>query len=185
MPLSRFLKGLVISLALFAAPVAAFAQVSAIRSGVNSAAGAARLTQTNCTGTTCVIDIISRVVTVAVQFSGVLLLCYFLYAGFLWMTASGEPKNVQEAQSMIKNAIIGLVLITVSFAIANFVLDQLSNVLSGPQSGGGAAQTAGDSGTPSTGGTQTAPEPYRPGGPGGQQTGRPASENTDNIDRSF
>jgi hypothetical protein len=162
MSLSRLGKGLLLALALFSGPSLAFAQVSAIQGGVDTAARAAGVTTTSCRGTACVLNIISRLITIAINFSGILLLCYLLYAGFLWMTASGDPKQVTAAQDMIKNAVAGLVLITVSFAISSFVLEQLGVIITGQQpstpagaevqtSGPGAGAAAGAAGAAAAG----------------------------------
>jgi hypothetical protein len=62
----------------------------------------------------------------------VVLLFYVLRAGFLWMTAGGDDKQVTTAKNMIRDAVIGLVVIIAGFAISNFVLQQLVTVTNGP-----------------------------------------------------
>ena len=54
----------------------------------------------------------------------------FVYSGFLWMTAGGDEKQVKTAKDMIRDAVIGLVVIIAGFAISNFVLQQLVTVTS-------------------------------------------------------
>ncbi len=61
---------------------------------------------------------------------GILLLVYLVYAGFLWMTAT-DSKGPDKAKEMIKNAIIGLIIIVSSFAISNFVLQALPGITGG------------------------------------------------------
>lgn len=73
-------------------------------------------------------EIIGQIINIVLGFMGIVLLAYFLYAGFLWMTAGGDSKKVSEATTMIRNAIIGLVIIVASFAISNFVLTQLVDI---------------------------------------------------------
>lgn len=73
-------------------------------------------------------EIVGSIINVVLGFLGILLLVYLLYAGFLWMTAGGDSKKVDEAKAMIKNAIIGLVIITAAFAISSFVLGSLITV---------------------------------------------------------
>lgn len=111
-------------------PAVAFAQLSAIKGGVDAAAGAAQLRTASCTGAACATRIIGQVINVAVGFSGVVLFGLFIYAGFLWMTAQ-TGKDVETAQGIIKNAVMGLLLIGASYAIAAFVLSQLSTVVNG------------------------------------------------------
>lgn len=60
---------------------------------------------------------------------GVLLLVYIIYAGFLWMTSDGDT-GTKKAKDMIKNAVIGLVIIVSAFAISSFVLTQLAGLQS-------------------------------------------------------
>jgi hypothetical protein len=88
------------------------------RAGVGSAANAS------------LPDVVGRVINVLLGFIGILLLIYILYAGFLWMTAGGEDKKVEQAKTMLKNSIIGLLIIIAAFAITNFVLGSLINVAS-------------------------------------------------------
>lgn len=42
---------------------------------------------------------------------GAIALLMFVYGGIIWMTAGGEAKNVEGAKSIIKNSVIGLLLI--------------------------------------------------------------------------
>ena len=48
-----------------------------------------------------------------------------LYAGFLWLTSAGSEEKVGQAKKIITSAIIGLVIIFISYAIATFVITQL------------------------------------------------------------
>lgn len=93
-------------------------------------------------GSTDLMTIIGRIINVALGFVGIVLLGALLYAGYLWMTAGGDSKQVDKAKSMIRNAIIGLIIIASSFAIVNFILSQLTGGGglfggAGPGAGGG------------------------------------------------
>ena len=70
-------------------------------------------------------EIIGNIINIVLGFLGVLLLLYLLYAGFLWMTAGGEDKKTKQAQGIIQDAVIGLIIILASFAISNFVISNL------------------------------------------------------------
>ncbi|MFA6161570.1 MAG: hypothetical protein WCT54_02405 [Patescibacteria group bacterium] len=72
--------------------------------------------------------IVGSIINVLLGFLGLLLLVYMLYAGFLWMTAGGDTKKVDTATAIIRNSIIGLLIIVAAFAISNFVLGSLINV---------------------------------------------------------
>ena len=109
------------------APLAAFAQTNPFETAknqLNTVGGAA-------TGNATpkpLEQIIGSIINTVLGFLGILLLCYLLYAGFLWMTSGGSEDNVKKAQTMIKNAIIGLLIIVAAFAISSFVLTSLVNI---------------------------------------------------------
>ncbi len=61
-------------------------------------------------------------------FVGVIFFVLMLYAGFLWMTARGNEEQVKKAQELIQSAIIGMIIIFLSYVITNFVLVRLTSV---------------------------------------------------------
>ena len=71
--------------------------------------------------------IVGSIINVVLGFLGIVLLGYLLFAGFQWMTAGGDSGQVDKAKGMIKNAIIGLIVIVAAFAISTFVLGSLVN----------------------------------------------------------
>ncbi|MDP2631878.1 MAG: Ig-like domain-containing protein [Candidatus Uhrbacteria bacterium] len=85
-------------------------------------------------------EIIGTIIGVFLGILGVLALIIVLYAGFLWMTAGGEEKQVLKAKQWLINGVIGLVIILSAFAITNFIFNALtgSNLL-----GGGTTSTSG------------------------------------------
>lgn len=59
---------------------------------------------------------------------GIYLLYLFLRSGYLWMTAQGNSKQVDDAKTTMVNAVIGLVIITAAYAITGFVIDSLGTL---------------------------------------------------------
>jgi hypothetical protein len=51
-----------------------------------------------------------------------------MYAGFLWMTASGNTGQVSEARSHIQNALFGLVLVLSPVIVFSFINPQILNL---------------------------------------------------------
>lgn len=133
-----------------------FAQAAALRQGVTSAANTAGLSGA-CSGTSCVTTIIGNVISIAVGFLGVLLLLYILYAGFLWTTSGGDTGQVDKAKSYIKNAIIGLVIVSLAFVISSFVLDQVARITNPASSVTPGAPSLPAGGPPPSGGGTSAP----------------------------
>lgn len=72
-------------------------------------------------------EMVAKVINIMLGFLGIIAVVLILYAGFLWMTAGGDTKNVDSAKNILKAAIIGLILILMSYAIANMALTQVSN----------------------------------------------------------
>jgi hypothetical protein len=122
--------------ALLSFPATAFAQaapdsgsqsfVGKIQSGVNQSAHPSGLDVNG-----DIMTMVGSAINVVLSIVGVLLLGYLIYAGFLWMTAGGNEDNVKKAKDIIKNCVIGLIILAVAFAGTTFVLRQLNRVVTG------------------------------------------------------
>ncbi len=127
--------------ALVLAPVCAFAAINARTTGLKAAADIAQLpTACGSDSSACVANIVGNVLKIALGFLGIVFLGLLLYAGFLWMTASGEEEQVKKARGIIANSVAGLVIIGASFLLTNYVLDQLGTAIQ--SAGEPAAKTA-------------------------------------------
>lgn len=56
---------------------------------------------------------------------GVIFLVLVVYAGYKWMLAHGEPGEVKEAQKLLLNSVIGLVITVSAFALSTFVINAI------------------------------------------------------------
>ncbi|MEK7159047.1 MAG: hypothetical protein AAB766_00935, partial [Patescibacteria group bacterium] len=72
-----------------------------------------------------------RIIKIVLGFLGIVLIVIVIYAGFLWMTAGGEPKGVEDARKWLTNAIIGLAIILSAYAITDFVIKKLMGAATG------------------------------------------------------
>ncbi|MFH1822493.1 MAG: pilin, partial [Patescibacteria group bacterium] len=59
-------------------------------------------------------------------FLGIVFIIQMIYAGYQWMTASGDSEKIKKAQQRIFYAIIGLVILAALYLIAYFVINMLS-----------------------------------------------------------
>lgn len=82
-------------------------------------------------GSNNLIETIARIVQVILGVLGILVVLLILYAGFIWMTAAGDPAKIQKAKKIIINAVIGLIIIFSAFAIVSFIISQLWGSLGG------------------------------------------------------
>ena len=74
--------------------------------------------------------IVAKVINVILTFMGVLFLVLIILGGFQYMTAAGNEEKTKKAVGLISNAVIGLVIIMVSWMITRYVIVVLNNTLS-------------------------------------------------------
>lgn len=67
-------------------------------------------------------ETIGTVIKAALSFVGVIFLVLMVYAGYLWMTASGAEEQIEKARKIITAAIIGLIITVGAYSITNFVV---------------------------------------------------------------
>ncbi len=70
-------------------------------------------------------NVISIVIKAFLSFLGVLFLILMIYGGFLWMTARGNEAQVTKSKDLMTAAVIGLIIVLLSYAISNFVISSL------------------------------------------------------------
>ena len=78
-------------------------------------------------------ETIGLIIKGALALVGTIFLLLTIYAGILWMTASGKEEQIETAQKIIKATIIGLFITMAAYAITFFVTSRLTGV------GGGSA----------------------------------------------
>ena len=62
------------------------------------------------------------IITVVLSALGVVFIAFMIYAGYLWMTASGNEQKADKAIQILKESIIGLVVVIGAYAISYFVI---------------------------------------------------------------
>ncbi|MDO8592296.1 MAG: pilin [bacterium] len=70
--------------------------------------------------------IIAKIIRIALGFLGVIAVSLVIYAGWLWMTSQGNEEKIEQAKKILKNAVIGLIIILSAFAVVSFILNQLT-----------------------------------------------------------
>jgi glucan phosphoethanolaminetransferase (alkaline phosphatase superfamily) len=70
-------------------------------------------------------DIIATIIQIAFALAGLVATFYLIMGGYNYITSGGDPEAAEGAKVMITNAIIGMVVILVSYLIVEFVLIQL------------------------------------------------------------
>ncbi len=66
-----------------------------------------------------------QIIGLILSFVGVLFLILMIYAGILWMTASGNEQQVATAKGLLINAVIGMIIVFSAYALTTFLGTQL------------------------------------------------------------
>jgi hypothetical protein len=66
-------------------------------------------------------DYIGNIISVALGLLGSIFVILIVYAGYVWMTASGNTEKVEKAQQTIKAAVLGVIITVAVYAIWWFV----------------------------------------------------------------
>lgn len=117
------------SLAFIAAlPYRALAQFGDAKSKLETTAGdqGAGYNVGDTTGDT-LLTMVGGIIKVGIGLTGIIFLGLTIYAGFKWMTASGDTKAVDESKRVLTQAVIGLIIIVLAYAITSFVFSYLGN----------------------------------------------------------
>lgn len=70
---------------------------------------------------TSVSKIAGTVVATALSLLGIIFIILIIYGGVRWMMAQGNEQEVETAKNVIKNSIIGLIIVVGAYAIYNLV----------------------------------------------------------------
>ncbi len=66
-------------------------------------------------------EIIGTVIKAFLSFLGVIFLILMIYGGYIWMLARGNEQEVARAKNIIRNALIGLIIVLAAYAITILV----------------------------------------------------------------
>lgn len=84
---------------------------------------------------------VGGVIRIAMTLVGTIFLALTVYAGILWMTASGNEEKVTKATGILKMSTIGLIIVVAAYSITTFVVTYTFGVSGQAVSGVGSGQT--------------------------------------------
>lgn len=73
-----------------------------------------------------VAGLVGQLIQAALSLVATIFFLLMVYGGFLWMTSRGSTEQVGKAKTLITQAIVGVALISMAWAITNFVISRLS-----------------------------------------------------------
>src|SRR3990170_3526304 len=65
-------------------------------------------------------DTILNIINIALGLMGILAVAVLIYGGYVWMTSGGIPQRIVLAKKILLSAVIGFIIIILSWAIVNF-----------------------------------------------------------------
>lgn len=80
---------------------------------------------------------IAKIIRVILGFLGILAVGLTLYGGWIWMSSEGNEQKIEEAKKILRNAVIGLLIILSSFGIVSFILNKILETTGAGGPGGG------------------------------------------------
>lgn len=115
---------LVLGLAFCSIALAAPANINELTKGVAQSGGLG----TNGVNEFTLSQTVGYIIKIVLSLSGMIFLGLTVYAGILWMTASGSDEKVEKAQGIITRAVIGLIITLAAYSIVFFVSSKVFSI---------------------------------------------------------
>ncbi len=68
---------------------------------------------------------LSKILTLVYAWTGIIGVIVLLIAGFLFVTARGDPTQMKRSKDAIRGAVIGLVVVMLAFVITRFIIGEV------------------------------------------------------------
>lgn len=69
--------------------------------------------------------VVATIINAGLGLLGTLLVIYMVYGGMMWMTSNGESSKVDKAKSILRQAIVGIIIVISAYAISSFIIDAI------------------------------------------------------------
>ncbi|MEK9157172.1 MAG: hypothetical protein AAB448_03540 [Patescibacteria group bacterium] len=122
----KFFQKLLITGCFLLLPASAFAQLTSSDTGLGDTAQTGYGLSSNVISMTLPMFVGTYVIKPILGLTGTILFVLMTYAGFLWITAQGEPKKVQKAKDILSECVVGTVILVGAYALSNFIITQLA-----------------------------------------------------------
>lgn len=77
---------------------------------------------------TTISSLVGNMIGYVLSFIGTIFMIAIIYGGFLWMTAKGNESQVDKAKTIMRNSIIGFVVVALAYVISTTVLNALFDI---------------------------------------------------------
>ena len=72
--------------------------------------------------------IVGRIIAIVLSLTGIILVVLMIAGGFMWMTSGGNAEQVTKAKKLMSSALIGLIIVVLSYSVSHFVIERMSGV---------------------------------------------------------
>jgi hypothetical protein len=110
-------------------PLPAFAQ-SQVQAGLSNGGLQALFGSGGLTGAQSVSQLIVEVINIMLIFAGAVAIIFVIIGGYQYLTSGGNEESAEKGKKTLLNAIIGIVLIIMSFVIINVIVNLVAGGLS-------------------------------------------------------
>ncbi len=120
----KYLGGIIAGLTI---PAFVFAQnqVSSGLSGIQESFGFS----SPLTGATTASQFAIQIINIMLMFAGIVAVFFIIIGGYRYLTAGGNAESAEAGQKTLTNAIIGVVIIILSYVIINVIVNLVGNGL--------------------------------------------------------
>jgi prepilin signal peptidase PulO-like enzyme (type II secretory pathway) len=128
--MKNILKKIVATIVFIAsgAPLLALAQNNGVTSGLVTSGVGGLFGSGGLSGATSLTDLITRAIQLMLLFAGAIAVVFVIIGGYWYITSAGNEETAEKGQKTLTNAIIGIVIIVLSYAIITVI----SNLVSSP-----------------------------------------------------
>ena len=70
--------------------------------------------------------LVIRVSKIILQSLGVITFAMFIYGGFMFLISAGNPKTVTQAKGILVAAVVGLIIVFVSYLLVQFFINSIT-----------------------------------------------------------
>lgn len=70
-------------------------------------------------------SLLGTIINFVLLIGGIVTFFFFIYGGFIYLTSGGDPGKASTGQKIIVNAIIGIVIIFLSYSLVSFIVRRI------------------------------------------------------------
>lgn len=116
-----------LSLALLTAPILALAQTGGVSEGLNSPGLSSQFGFGSLQRQTTLKGLLIEIIRIMLLLAGIIAVMFVIIGGYYYVTAQGNEEQAEKGKNTLINAIIGIVVIILSYVIINVVSNLVSS----------------------------------------------------------